>query len=188
MTYYFSADPHAGHTNILKYCNRPFATIEEHDEELIRQWNLTVGDNDTAYILGDVTLGSDADKYLCRLAGKIRIIPGGHDWRWLKAGQPFQEHMSSRNWSEKINILSPLETLTIKRKGRGKLIVVCAHWSMRVWDRSHHNSIHFYGHSHGNLPVWPNSLDVGVDNAKKLLGTYRPFSLDEAVKFSRSYK
>ena len=39
---WFTSDTHWGHANILKYDNRPFATIDEHDEELVRRWNAVV--------------------------------------------------------------------------------------------------------------------------------------------------
>ena len=38
-TVFFTADPHFGHTNIIRYENRPFASAEEMDQELIRRWN-----------------------------------------------------------------------------------------------------------------------------------------------------
>ena len=51
---YFIADPHFGHENILKLCDRPFSSVEEMDELLIRRWNETVSDEDTVYLLGDL--------------------------------------------------------------------------------------------------------------------------------------
>lgn len=52
-TVFFTADPHFGHTNIIRYENRPFASAEEMDQELIRRWNETVSPEDTVYLLGD---------------------------------------------------------------------------------------------------------------------------------------
>ncbi|MFK5004710.1 hypothetical protein ACI4AP_29375, partial [Klebsiella pneumoniae] len=43
-------------------------------------------------------------------------------------------------------------------------IVLC-HYAMEVWNKSHHQAWHLYGHSHGSLPDNPNAkkFDVGVD-------------------------
>lgn len=78
---YFTADLHLGHKNILAYCKRPWATIEEHDEAILQNWRDTVSDDDLVYVLGDVTLGS-IKKYAERLRdlpGEKRLIAGNHD-------------------------------------------------------------------------------------------------------------
>ncbi|MBP5230316.1 MAG: hydrolase, partial [Clostridia bacterium] len=51
---YFIADTHFGHKNILRICGRPFETIEEMNETLIRNWNERVRGSDTVYIVGDM--------------------------------------------------------------------------------------------------------------------------------------
>ena len=52
--YYFTSDAHIGHRNILSLCHRPFETILEHDQEIIKRHNSLVSDADTIYDLGDV--------------------------------------------------------------------------------------------------------------------------------------
>ena len=37
--FFFTADEHYGHTNIIKYCDRPFASVEEMDAEIIQRHN-----------------------------------------------------------------------------------------------------------------------------------------------------
>ena len=36
---FFTSDLHLGHRNIIRLCGRPFASLEEMDETLIRRWN-----------------------------------------------------------------------------------------------------------------------------------------------------
>ncbi len=66
-------------------------------------------------------------------------------------------------------------------KVEGKFIVLF-HYGQRVWNKSHHDSIHLYGHSHGSLPPHGKSVDVGVD-CKEITHEYRPVSLDEVVRY-----
>lgn len=85
---FFTSDTHFGHTNIIKYCKRPFNSIEEHDETLIKNWNNKVGENDIIFHLGDFAFGSEKKwmNYLEQLNGKKYLIIGNHDWRNLTPG------------------------------------------------------------------------------------------------------
>ena len=182
---WFTSDHHFGHKNIIKFCNRPFDTIQEMDQVLIDNWNSVVSENDTTYYLGDFTLGN-LDmfyNYIKDLNGNINIVPGGHDRRWLK-----NFHSAYWKGKEKIKILDPLYTLKVHNKETNThdTIVLC-HYPMLSWDKSHYGSIHLHGHSHGtigsvgksgDIQLPPNQrngkrLDVGVD-----VHNYYPISLD----------
>ena len=53
MNYYIS-DPHFDYVPILEQAQRPFSSISEMNETLIDNWNRTVSDSDTVYLLGDL--------------------------------------------------------------------------------------------------------------------------------------
>jgi len=53
MDNFFTSDLHLGHWNIVRYCNRPFKTLEDHDKTLLMLINSRVKENDTLYHLGD---------------------------------------------------------------------------------------------------------------------------------------
>jgi len=75
---YFTSDTHYGHSNIIKYCNRPFIDVNEMNKELIENWNSVVDDNDDIYQLGDFSFGNPV-RYMSLLNGNIISIRGNHD-------------------------------------------------------------------------------------------------------------
>lgn len=74
-------DTHFGHKNIIRYCDRPFSSVEEMNEKLIQNWNKTVKQHDTIYMMGDFAL-CGKNKIIeigKRLNGRKRLILGNHD-------------------------------------------------------------------------------------------------------------
>jgi calcineurin-like phosphoesterase family protein len=88
------SDSHISHSNIISYCNRPFANVREMDETLINNWNSVVSSNDTVYFLGDFAFANNGKirATLNRLnRKKLIFIKGNHDLRitdkkWLEMG------------------------------------------------------------------------------------------------------
>lgn len=82
MKTFLIADTHFQHTNIIKYCDRPYTNVEEMEIALIKNWNSVVGPNDLIIVLGDFTLSRKADfikGILDRLNGRKWLIMGNHD-------------------------------------------------------------------------------------------------------------
>ncbi len=157
MTVWFTSDTHFAHRNVIEFCKRPFASIEEMDEEIIRRWNERVEPGDRVYHLGDFAFG-DHDPYLSRLNGMKKLVIGNHDGgRWRKATL---WHSCER--------LAEVET-------NGVRFVLC-HYAMRVWRNSHRGALHLYGHSHGSIQPDSSSLDVGVD-----CWDFRPISVGDVI-------
>lgn len=70
-----------GHKNVINYCNRPYSSVEEMNEDLLQKWNLIVNQDDTVYYLGDFSLGKDAVKeFGPKFNGLKHLICGNHDW------------------------------------------------------------------------------------------------------------
>lgn len=80
---WFTSDTHFGHANFLTFTDakgrriRPFSSVEEMDEHMVKRWNDRVRPGHKVYHLGDVTFG-DAS-ILARLNGSKRLILGNHD-------------------------------------------------------------------------------------------------------------
>lgn len=145
--YFFVADEHYYHERIIKYVNRPFGSLEEMNEEMIKRNNEVVSKNDIVIHGGDFTflksMKDVQEKIIKRLYGIHYFLKGSHDY-WLKNVNHHEI------WQKRVN---------------GKYIVVC-HYAMLVWPRSHYNSILLFGHSHGKLndKVYGKCHDIGVDN------------------------
>lgn len=75
------SDTHFGHKRIIEFepSARPFATVEEHDRELVARWNATVRAEDTVWHLGDVWFGKDGHEVLAALNGRKKLVLGNHD-------------------------------------------------------------------------------------------------------------
>lgn len=78
---YFIADTHFGHSNIIKYENRPFHNVNEMDEMMIQYWNDVMKPEYEIFVLGDFSFyGKDRTTDICcRLKGKKTLIMGNHD-------------------------------------------------------------------------------------------------------------
>jgi len=81
--YFFTADTHFGHANIIRYTNRPFKSIGEMDYRLIQLWNDKVKSEDIVFHIGDFCFkeheGKNARYYLNQLNGQKIFIEGNHD-------------------------------------------------------------------------------------------------------------
>jgi calcineurin-like phosphoesterase family protein len=153
---WFTADTHFGHKNIIEYANRPFSSIEEMNESLIRNWNDHVSFDDEVYHLGDVGLCSPGQlkKILERLNGKIYLIKGNHE----KSAEACKDRFE---WiKDYFELIIPDNDFH-----QGRQLVVLMHYPMRVWQASHYGAYHLYGHTHGSLrdDITSLSFDVGVD-------------------------
>ena len=79
------SDTHFGHSSIIEYCQRPFATIEEHDATIIKNINSIVRKHDKLWFLGDFSLKSNQE-YLKDIVNRLEckrlyLILGNHDNR-----------------------------------------------------------------------------------------------------------
>lgn len=185
---WFTADTHFGHSNIIRYCNRPYfdsreqqlaaedirgnwklssETVNRHDQGLLDAINSRVQTKDTLWILGDFCWGKieEAKRYreriLCR---DVRLVWGNHD------------HRSIASVFEKV-----MDQGMVKIGGQK---VWLNHYPMRYWDKSFHGSWHLYGHVHDGLrnedqaEAWRLTKDVGVDACN-----YAPMGYEELVAY-----
>lgn len=154
---FVTSDTHFGHSNIIRYCNRPFANANEMDKGMIARWNERVKSDDIVFHLGDFAFSNEQRilEIMDQLVfGELFIVPGNHDQTLL--------NMIDRLPPE-VTVLNDLHSF----REDGKMFVLC-HFPMEEWNKSHHGSIHLHGHTHNNsghhkTAKIPRRYDVGVD-------------------------
>ncbi len=168
---FFTSDEHLGHANIIKFCNRPYATADQMAKDLLERHNSVVSDGDEVYHLGDMfwkTFGEwRAIEYVRVLHGTHFYVLGNHE-ELLNSSSQLRSHFAD------ICVRKEIRLPSTQRGG-----IVLDHYAGRVWHGSNRGSWQLYGHSHGGLPEDPNLLafDVGVD-----CHDYFPVSLEEVCK------
>lgn len=94
MAKYVFSDPHFDSESIIVNGCRPFSSVAEMNETLIKNYNNVIGKQDICYWLGDIMYGATKDKVanlLRQLRGRKYLIMGNHDrghsetW-WLSCG------------------------------------------------------------------------------------------------------
>lgn len=170
---FLSSDSHFNHENIIRYCDRPFKDVSHMNEMIVKAWNETVTPDDIVYYLGDMLMGrmQDGMPFPSRLNGTIHLVAGNHDEKALRF-QWFRERFASIQ--EELNI-----------EYNGKKIFLKHYFNTKFDRKNVDHYFHGHGHSKGDSLAAGISLDIGVDAAYSLLGSYRPFSIDEAIQISK---
>jgi calcineurin-like phosphoesterase family protein len=209
MRHFFTADLHGYHGNILRYCSREkwmtdeeislnrtrqrFAvcpdSINRMNAEVVENINADVRENDVLWCIGDFCMGKDYYENAKRMREAIRcktvyLIWGNHDRRTIT-------NLFTRCFDMATVFVDPQDGTYWILGDEGKprkhsQMITLVHYAMVVWDQSHHGSWALHGHSHSSLEPWLDahmpghrSIDVGIDNAYKVLGSYKPFSFEE---------
>ena len=182
MATFFTADLHFGHEEIIGYCGRPFADVEQMDRELVYKWNSRVSNNDHVYIVGDLFYGGrDAAGYdkaietVKKLNGILHLVAGNHDFPYLKN---MDYHYLFAD-TDQIRYL----------KHEGKNIFLC-HYPIAEWSGFFRGSMHIYGHIHNQkgeayqyMASTGRALNAGVD-----ICSFMPVTFDELIKYNDEFR
>lgn len=146
MTTFFTSDLHLGHANIIKYCNRPFANVDEMNREIIRRHNSVVKPTDEVMNLGDFAF-YDAGEFLDALNGIKSLVPGNHD------------RSKTRKLAGWFRVYTGHAFIP---KGNGEILACLTHKPLHDLGK---NIWHLHGHLHSTPEecVRDNFIDVGVD-------------------------
>lgn len=185
---YFTSDTHFGHTNIIKYCNRPFMDAGEMDREIIRIWNETVKPEDTIYHLGDVAFTSPerAKHILSCLNGHKVLILGNHD----RSGPKMKD------WG--FNEVYQSYQLLLGNTTDGLVMFNMSHYPYRGTADEHHRSkfdnknlkdegMHLLcGHVHDAWKTKPGQFKNHMINVGMDQWNFKPVSEDEVLAYLKT--
>ena len=157
---FFTSDTHFGHRNIIGHCHRPFSSVEEMNEAIIRNWNQVVEKDALVFHLGDFGVGGaeEWNGWLGRLNGRISLVMGNHDlWTVRKGYDRF----------ESISIQMLIEV--------GKQKIHLCHYPFLCYSGAGRKVWQLFGHVHTNLlqseqgnslsgRLFSTQYDVGMDN------------------------
>lgn len=173
---WFTSDTHFCHENIIKYCNRPFNSVKEHDETLIERWNEKVQRNDIIFHLGDFGFASESKlkSILNELNGIKYLIFGNHDWRRMSetiCTRYFQEVSQQMviKVDEQLIYLNHFPFLCFSGSWKG----LDASW--QLFGHVHSGPNNDSGLDNERLRyLFPTQFDVGVDH-----NNFYPYSFNE---------
>lgn len=157
---WFTSDLHLGHEAVIKMQDRPFADVREMDDALIHNINECVGDNDTLYILGDISHHISAEEtntLIKRIYGKKHLLLGNHDVTGEPEHCQYDESLFvSVGYYKKINAYN--------------LNIIMMHFPMLSWSKATAGSVMLHGHIHSgpeyneaDMKAGIRRFDVGVD-------------------------
>lgn len=143
------SDTHFNHSNIIKYCGRPFDTAEVMNEYILDKWNSVVKEQDKVYHLGDVYMGGGFSReytewFLSRLNGHKRLILGNHDNGKDQLLQKFFSKINVWRMFPEFGLLLthvPVHESTLYSEKRGFLKNVHGHIHNNTSPSKHHQNV-----------------------------------------------
>jgi len=187
---FWTSDPHYFHDNVLKFCpQRPWKTVGEMNEGLIKNWNEIVRKGDVVYVLGDFSFGTveETKGILRRLNGSKLLVKGNHD---RNANVMIEMGFTNVAENEMINIdgqkvlmshfpYYPTIWSRLKAYFKGQELDI-RYLHKRIVDSG---LPLLHGHVHQHYRTKDKMLNVGVD-----VNQMRPVSEEEMVKWLRALK
>ena len=162
---YFSSDWHIGHTNIIKYANRPFYDVDTMNSIILKNMFKHLNAGDILYFLGDLAFGDE------NITKTLSFIPKFIDFHWILGNHDLKNYAKFKHLVKSISFFKEIKI--------GKHYVTLCHYPMLTWNKSHYNSWMLHGHHH----IGENMIDdLKVKTNGKILNVncefnnYRPWS------------
>lgn len=177
MNYYFISDTHFYHGNIIRYCNRPFKTVNEMNSTIVKNINKEVKEDDILIHGGDFAYGRMSSieniEYIRQfiVCKNIILVCGNHDKIIL------QSKILKSLFSETLNYF-------LRDINGHKFLIThkpvyhdCDTWEKTLLKQEYNKDnslIYLHGHTHNNSHLGPRNLCVENNN-------YSPISLEQIL-------
>ena len=131
--FFLTSDTFFGRRNILQIANRKsFRTVEEMNNQLIKNWNKKVKKNDTVIHLGNFAWDADTARYVLeKLNGNIFFLLGNNDYAIDEVVEEYANVSIIEN-----------EILHLTEHD-----IVISHYPLEVWNGKESGIIHIHGHT-----------------------------------------
>ena len=146
---WFTADTHFGSDRARILSKRPFSSVEEMDWEMIKRWNVKIGQNDIVYHVGD--FGNP--EIIKHLNFKyLFIIPGNYEHDDPENMKQLEENGAEFLEEKNVLLCYPEANILLIHEPEN-----------RIKPKRYDNEFYLFGHIHGRQKVKKWGLDVGVD-------------------------
>lgn len=195
MRYYIS-DLHFYHVALNTGMDRRgFDSVEAMNTHMIEQWNGKVSDHDEVIILGDLSFGKgiETNRIIDRLKGKLYLIEGNHDKRFLDDKEFDRSRFGWIRHYEELN------------DDHRKVVlchypIICYNGQYRVDENGVPKTYMLYGHVHDTqdqrlverfqditraTPIRDRHIPCNMINCFCMYSDYKPLSLDEWIEVEK---
>ena len=182
MIFYIS-DTHFNDQKIFDKCKRPFGSLDEMKETIIKKWNNKVKDTDIVYVLGDI--GKDDDQSTIdifkNLKGHKHLIVGNHDHNMIEV-------------IKKACVFDSIKFIDLIIDGDYK-VGVC-HYPLMDWMEFNRGGLLVYGHIHNKTEKNGYAYKLMKDYYKNLKAynagvdviDFEPRTLEELMQLKEANK
>jgi calcineurin-like phosphoesterase family protein len=168
---YWSSDWHLGHGNVIRFLDRPFESVQEMNDTILKNMFSPLKKGDEFFFLGDLSWSKSAYQRV------FDELPSGVSFHWLLGNHDLKEY---KKWEFYCTSISELKHIKVK----GITIALC-HYPMVTWNKSHFNSYMLFGHHHAKghgIQNLQQHTEGKMLNVNCEFNDYKPYSENDIIR------
>lgn len=196
---FFTSDWHLGHENSLKFDRRPFSSLKEMNNTLVKRFNSTVPYNGVTYFLGDMGNKTEDIRNVVALLNGIKVlILGNHDkgmTTMYNCGFDVVVFSASIYIGDHRITMSHCPLFGVYREDTSKMRGIGENWHGELNKKHQRHCVmdegqfHLHGHIHSrvdkseSVKILDRQFDVGVT-----ANNYTPVSISQIESWVMTYE